>query len=211
MLYDKDIRIPLFEFLEMRLGKCRIFEEKIMGKSRSDVLVITEKHFIGLEIKSDADKYTRLDSQIKEYDKYCDYNYVVVGGTHGRHIEEHVPSYWGIITVEEVDSKIDFYILREPTKNDNVILERKLSILWRPELAHIQQINGMHKYANNSKIFVIQKILDFVDKEVLEQQINEELFERDYTLISDKISEYRKNKGQKPRRAKRKTKKYRIL
>ena len=31
MLYDKDIREPLFEFLEERYGKTRFLEEQVMG------------------------------------------------------------------------------------------------------------------------------------------------------------------------------------
>ncbi len=36
LLYDCDIREPLFDYLEERFGKARMFEEKIIGKSRAD-------------------------------------------------------------------------------------------------------------------------------------------------------------------------------
>ena len=32
MLYDKDIREPLFEFLEETYGKVRFLEEQVMGQ-----------------------------------------------------------------------------------------------------------------------------------------------------------------------------------
>lgn len=51
MLYDKDIREPLFMYFEEKYGKTRVFEEKRMGNSRADILIITEKDFIGIEIK----------------------------------------------------------------------------------------------------------------------------------------------------------------
>ena len=35
MLYDKDIREPLFDFLEERFGKIRIIEEKMCIRDRS--------------------------------------------------------------------------------------------------------------------------------------------------------------------------------
>ena len=38
MMYDRDIREPLFEFLEEYYGKVRIIEEKRMGRSRADVV-----------------------------------------------------------------------------------------------------------------------------------------------------------------------------
>ena len=40
MIYDKDIREPLFDYLEETYGKNRIIEEKRMGKSRADVVMI---------------------------------------------------------------------------------------------------------------------------------------------------------------------------
>lgn len=131
MLKDKDIREPLFDFLEDIYGKVRIIEEKTMGQSRADIVMITEGSLVGIEIKSDADTYTRLASQVKDYDKYYDYNMAVVGSSHGTHINEHIPEYWGIVTVEEVDGAPDFYMLRNPGRNPNMKLENKLKILWR--------------------------------------------------------------------------------
>ena len=76
VLYDRDIREPLFDYLEERFGKTRMFEEKIIGRSRADIIMLTERQLIGLEIKSDADTYERLKRQIRDYNKYCDVNYV---------------------------------------------------------------------------------------------------------------------------------------
>ena len=56
MLLDKDIREPLFEFLEERYGKVRILEEKTVGRSRADVVMVIPEKIVGIEIKSDADK-----------------------------------------------------------------------------------------------------------------------------------------------------------
>ena len=151
MLKDKDIREPLFDFLEDTYGKVRIIEEKTMGRSRADLVMVTEKSLVGIEIKSDADTYARLATQVKDYDKYYDCNIAVVGSSHGIHIKEHVPEYWGIITVEEVDGEPDFYMLRTPESNPNMKLENKIKILWRPELALIQEKYGMAKYKENEQ------------------------------------------------------------
>lgn len=40
MLRDKDIREPLFDFLEEMCGKIRILEEKQIGKSRTDIVMV---------------------------------------------------------------------------------------------------------------------------------------------------------------------------
>jgi hypothetical protein len=198
VLHDKDIRDPLFDFLEERYGKIRIIEEKRMGRSRADVVMVTESALCGLEIKSDADTYARLARQVKDYDKYFDYNLVVVGTSHAAHIKEHVPEYWGIITVESVEDKLDFYVLREPRENPRVTWKRKLTILWRPELAVLQEWNQMPKYKEKSKAFVVGKIIERIPAKIPEQklkeQISELLFERDYNTISETISDYKKVK-----------------
>ena len=197
MLYDRDIREPLFDFLEEKYGKIRIIEEKQVGRSRADVVMVLPRAVCGIEIKSDADTYARLAKQVKDYNRYFDYNYIVAGTSHAMHVEEHVPDWWGIITVEIEDGRVDFYVLREARANPAVDWKRKLGILWRPELAHIQELNGMPKYRQKSKDFVVDKILLKVSKEALYQQISEELFERDYNEIQETIRKYRKGRKNK--------------
>ena len=192
-LYDKDIREPLFDYLEEMYGKVRIIEEKQIGKHRTDVLVVTETFLMGIEIKSDADTYTRLEGQVKEYNKYFDYNWVVVGTKHAHHIEEHVPSFWGIITVERNGDEVDFYELRKALINPKCKLKNKLSILWRRELVNIQEKFHLPSYKQKSKKFVQDKILEKIDHDELNLEISRELFDRDYTTIEEDIDNYRKN------------------
>ena len=76
ILYDRDIREPLFFFLEEVYGKVRFFEEKVIGRSRADVMMVIEHALVGIEIKSDADSYTRLKGQVRDYNRFFDYNYI---------------------------------------------------------------------------------------------------------------------------------------
>lgn len=195
MLKDQDIREPLFDFFDEKFGKVRIIEEKQIAKSRADVMLVLEEKLIGVEIKNDADTYARLARQVKDYNKFFDYNYVVVGSSHSKHIEEHVPEYWGIIEAISKEESVEFNVLREPEINKRAQrtykMKRKLSILWRPELSHIQEINGMPKYKQRSKDFVITKIMEKVQWDLLHRQISEELFQRDYNTISEAIKEWR--------------------
>ncbi len=196
ILKDKDIREALFDFLECGFGKVRILEEKTVGRSRADVVMITTDSIYGIEIKSDADTYVRLARQIKDYNQYFDYNYVVVGTSHAIHIKEHVPECWGIITVERTETGLDFYELRKPQINSEMDWKKKMSIMWRPELAHIQELNALPKYKNKSKDFIVELLLSRIPEETLRIQMCEELFERDYSLISETIANYRR----KPKR-----------
>lgn len=191
MLHDKDIREPLFDFLEETYGKIRIIEEKQVGRSRADIVMVMPSAVAGIEIKSDADTYIRLKRQVTDYNRYFDYNYVVIGSSHAMHIKEHVPEWWGIISVEMINGCMDFYIIRKPERNPKDVRKRKLELLWRPELAHIQEVNRLPKYAGKSKAFVIEKLLEKVPEPVLQEQISEELFERDYNEIVYVIEEYK--------------------
>lgn len=191
-LYDKDIREPLFDFLEVTFGKVRILEEKRTGSARADVVMITPKVLYGIEIKSDADSYTRLSKQVKNYDWYYDRNIIVVGTSHAYHVSEHVPDWWGIITVEpDEHGNADFYILREAKVNPKMKDTRKITILWRPELNRLLAKNGLPKYQQKSKLFVQEKLIEKVPEDILWPQAYEELFERDYNTIEQEIKSYK--------------------
>ena len=206
MLYDKDIREPLFDYFLERYGKVRALEEKIIGKSRADMVFVLPDALCGVEIKSDADSYTRLESQVKDYDRFFDVNYVVVGSSHGMHISEHVPSYWGIITVEETEDGTDFYMLREPEQKTGVTWPAKLSFLWRPELAMLLEALGLPAYRERSKPFVIERITAATGVKVMEDALQKEylrlLFERDYTAIEGIISAFKKEQSLKKAKGK---------
>lgn len=195
-MHDEEMREPLFEFLEDRYGKVRILEEKTMGRSRADAVMVMPDLLCGVEIKSDADTYQRLAGQVRDYDLYYDRNIVVAGSTHGMHIEEHVPDYWGVITVERVGGQWDFYCLRRPDANPRRDWARKMEILWRPELSEIQKKLDMPKYRDKSRKFVVRKILervpDKISEEELSRMVSEILFQRDYTTVRNTLSEYRK-------------------
>ncbi|MBO4889784.1 MAG: sce7726 family protein [Lachnospiraceae bacterium] len=211
MLKDKDIREPLFFFLEEKYGKVRILEEKNIGRSRADAVMITDDALFGIEIKSDADTYARLARQVKDYDCFYDKNIVVVGTSHAMHIREHVPEHWGVITVEMIDGEYDFYVLREPSENENATFRNKLDFLWRPELVKIQENHEMPRYKEKSKSFVVEKIGTWIDEgkidpDDVQAEICELLFERDYNTIFEEINRFRQAEGlhKRRRRARRK-------
>lgn len=194
-LYDKDIREPLFDFLEETYGKTRILEEKRTGNARADAVMITPKLLYGIEIKSDADTYARLGRQTKYYDWYYDRNILVAGTSHATHVKEHVPEWWGIIMVEpDENGEIDFYVLREADVNPRVKDKRKITILWRTELNRLLEKNGLPKYKEKSKLFVQDKLIEKVPGDTLWLQAYDELFERDYNTINQEIEEFRRRK-----------------
>ena len=212
MLLDVDIRDPLFYYLESVYGKIRVLEEKVIGRARADFFMITENAFYGIEIKSDADTYARLKGQVREYDKYYDYNIAAVGASHLKHIHEHIPKYWGIIAIEEAEGRPVFSLVRQPQKNHKVKLVNKLGFLWRPELVQIQAMNDMPRYKEKSKAFVIKAIADrtqypldkkgHIDEAELMYQVCDVLFERDYTLIAETMTRYKLENKKKVKKTK---------
>ena len=198
-LHDEDIREPLYFFLEERYGKVRIIEEKVMGRSRADALMVTEWGVCGIEIKSDADTYARLTSQVKDYDRYWDKNYVVVGKSHEKHIAEHVPDTWGLIVAEDLhpgvrDGRLHFEVVREAKDNPKREMGKKLSMMWRRELDHLLALNALPKYQDKGKKYVEAVLISRVPEGRLQRQVSEELFERDYTTIKEDLRERRQQK-----------------
>ena len=185
LLKDADIRDPLCDYFEEKYGTVRFFEELSMGKSRADIVLVTQDALIGVEIKSDADSYERLARQVKDYDRFFDFNYVVVGSTHALHVCEHVPPHWGVLSVERIGTKLDIYELAAPGPNKKVRLTNQLELLWRREWTALQAANHLHKYADKRRGFVKKYILASLPPESLKQQILETLRERDYSVFEE--------------------------
>jgi hypothetical protein len=197
-MLDKDMREPLFDFLDEYFGKIRTIEEKTIRKSRADVLGITDGAIIGFEIKSDSDTYERLKTQIKDYDKFCDYCYVVVGKSH-THVAEHIPDYWGIIVItQDEEPRIE----REAAESPKVKLKNQMELLWKRELFNILQRNDMPAYKAQSRKFISDKLMEKLDEGVLKRQLTDQLFERDYTIFDteENVSFKKTSTGVKRRR-----------
>ena len=179
-MYDEEIREELFFFLEEEYGKSRVIEEKVIGKARADCVLITESSFIGVEIKSDHDSYQRLAAQVKNYNDFFDYNILVVGTKHALSAKDHVPPFWGIITVEEVEGRADFYILRKAERNPQRDYAKKGSLLWKEELISLLRKYSFPLYKQKSKKFQFAYLRERIPEEVLNREMSEQLLEREY-------------------------------
>lgn len=173
-MLDAEIRDRLFFKLENGSKKIRIFEEVIIGSSRCDFFTVTDR-LTGYEIKSDADSYARLRSQIKSYDAFFCENYLVVGRSHLKSAKEHIPEYWGIICVgDEIET------VRDSKPNPKVKTKNLLRLLWKRELRNILLRYGLPRYPQKSREFITKKLIASIDSGLLLEEICSELFERDY-------------------------------
>ena len=186
-LNDRDIREPLFDFLERRHAKVRFLQEIEIDKTRADVLMVLEDSLVGLEIKSDADTFARLPQQIPCYDRYFDRNYIVIGVSHLGSVKERVPAHWGIITAEIFRGEYEFCMLRDAVPNPKLRINTRLMLLWKSELAHLQEFYGLPAYKQKSKAFIRKKLRALhLERDPFCRLVSNELFERDYSAFDSK-------------------------
>jgi hypothetical protein len=179
---DYEIREVICDYMEnIHNEKFRIIDELVIGKARADIVIVTDR-LIGYEIKSDADSYKRLPGQIKEYDKYFQQNYLVVGGNHKNTASGHIPPYWGIMCISKSENSVQVEIIREAGQNPKYNPKKQLGLLWRKELNNILKANSLLKCFGKNKAYIQKYLLERVPKYVLQKQICDEFFERDWTL-----------------------------
>ena len=136
-LSDPEIREALFTYLDAKHSKIKKIDEKEIGISRADIMAVTEDHIIGYEIKSDLDSYTRLKTQVRDYNKYFDICYAVVGESHQKGILKRIPEFWGVLVVSLEDGQPQVFELRPADMNPKDINANKLSLLWKSEIQSI--------------------------------------------------------------------------
>ena len=185
-LFRKDtllLRDALCEFLEERYGKVRFLEEKNLGRVRADMIAVLPDAICGIEIKSHCDSYTRLDGQVRGYDRYCDFCYLCAADKHV-HALDHIPPAWGLVSIT-VREGAHFRIAREPQANRRDVLENQLTLLWRNELADILCAEGLPRYTGKSKKWICDALLRRVPPDRLRARLCDALFERDYRLCPE--------------------------
>lgn len=176
----ENIKDVLEAYLRAKIKDIRIFREKKIGSAICDMMAVTST-LDGFEIKSDLDNYERLERQVKAYDSFFDKNYIVVGRSHLKGVEKKIPSYWGILCIDEESVCVE----RTAKLNKNVSRRHQLSALWKIELKNILTQNNLPTYALQSKNFIVDKIFERVDSNKLHSQIVAELKGRDYSLIDE--------------------------
>lgn len=180
-LNDKDIRKVIYDSFSGGKEETRILEEFPMGDSRADMLLVTKTKLIGLEIKSDRDSFVRLERQIKDYEKFFDTNYLVVGTYHVEEALRTVPAHWGIYEVYETE---DGSYVMELVRGASMALkdntEEKLYLLWRNELMKIVRDYRLAKGNLQRKDKMISKIVRGLTVPVIQGEICAALIQREY-------------------------------
>ncbi len=175
---DKEIRRILIEYLSATNRTYRIFQEKSIGSSICDVMLVTDK-LCGFEIKSDSDNFARIKRQIDAYVAFFDENTLVVGATHVEDAIAKMPSDWGIWCVEKDGIKV----IRVATGNKKAEIKQQLSVLWKIELQNILLKNRFPAMRTKPKDEIIKKLI-VLPQNALKKQIVQELLARDYSVFN---------------------------
>ncbi|BCT27482.1 sce7726 family protein [Bacillus velezensis] len=137
-LDDKEIRSTLISRLTT-YKDCRVFEEVTVpsGKARADIVAVNG-HVVAYEIKSDFDSIKRLTTQIPEYDKNFEMNYVVVGQKFAESITMFVPEHWGIIVAEKTRvNTVRLSFIKKARLNPNLSFKDFISLLSSEDVKKI--------------------------------------------------------------------------
>lgn len=156
-LRASDIRKILIE--EYSLAGNTLLHELTFPTNQTiaDFLVINDS-IIGFEIKSDVDTFVRLPKQIEGYDSICQLNWIVIGESKQKNIEERVPEHWGIIKVFGINGKNEFQILREAKQNTQWSYENLLLFLPSVNLKRFAKTIPEMLEINEYKKSLIQKM-----------------------------------------------------
>lgn len=185
-LNDKDIRRAIFQCFSGNSEAQRIIEEFPMGDSRADMLLITRTKLIGMEIKSDRDTFVRLGRQVKDYERFFDYNYLVVGTYHVEEAMRTVPKHWGIYEVYEGENgRYVLECVREAGLSLKENLEEKLYLLWRNELMDIICDYRLSAHRLHRKDKMIAKIMRGLSGAVIQGLVCDALLRRDYSKYKE--------------------------
>lgn len=173
-LDDKEIRSILTSRLST-YKDCKVFEEVTVpsGKARADIVSVNG-HVIAYEIKSDFDSIKRLETQIPEYDKNFEMNYIVVGVRYADSISNIIPDYWGIILAQKTRmNTIRLSFTRKAKLNPNLSFKDFLSLLSSNEIKRIASkedyLGGQLTTSQLRKLFkqdVIKRLDDTLSKSV---------------------------------------------
>lgn len=179
------MRTILFEYYESKNQRLRFFEEFCIGrKTRADALLVTEKELIGFEFKSDRDNLNRLEHQVRDYERFCDRNYLVTGQKYREKAAEEIPEHWGIYCISLNDEeKLQLECIRKAQPNTKRMrLHNQLRLLWRSELIPIIKKHKLGGVSAKNKLELVRTMEHQLSKETLKSELTNTLIERDYTL-----------------------------
>lgn len=113
-----------------------------LGAARVDIGVVNGS-LTGFEIKSAADRLTRLPRQLELYQRCLDYVTIVVEERWATGAAEVVPESWGIVIASETSGNVALEVQRAAERNVAVDPLSIAQLLWRDEAAAVVKERGI--------------------------------------------------------------------
>lgn len=126
-----------------------VFEKAIMrGNTIMDCMILSERQgVIGVEIKTERDTTRRLNKQLKDYEKVCDYVYVLCHDSHVLEVEKILQRYHkhvGILSYIAFKDEPMIGEYKKPKVSPLKDTEKTLDILWKTDIVNI--LGGFRSY-----------------------------------------------------------------
>lgn len=126
-----------------------VFEKAIMrGNTIMDCMILSEKKgVIGVEIKTERDTTRRLNKQLRDYEKVCDYVYVLCHDSHVQEVEKILKRYHshtGILSYVEFRGSPVLGEYKSPKVSPMKSAYHMLDILWKTDIVNI--LGGFRSY-----------------------------------------------------------------
>lgn len=106
------------------------------GDSRVDIAVVNGSLW-GFELKSSADRLTRLPKQSEAFSEVFDFAVLVAASSHLDRAVGLIPAWWGLIEAHTEDESMRLTERRAPRRNPSPNPHAVACLLWRPELVSI--------------------------------------------------------------------------
>lgn len=161
--HDHQLRAVLKLHLQQRnAGRSTLMVDEMAlayGSVRADLVVVSEL-LEGFEIKAGNDTLKRMPAQMQAYDATFDRCSVVTVQSHLAKVLTLVPSWWGVLLVDNTPS---LHVYREPRDNPMLDAAQLVRLLWREEaLAKLDAIGQLKGYKTKPKLALFAKLVDCV-------------------------------------------------
>ena len=160
---------------------CLVVEEMGIdhGSSRIDIAALGSLVH-GFEIKAALDSLTRLQRQVRHYNRLVDFAYLVLVEKHLAAAAPIVPMYWGLIVAQGGSDGIRFRVERYAKRNLNRDPESLARLLWRDEALATLVSLGLDRGIRRKPAHALHsRLAEAVDLDVLSTLVLERIRQRD--------------------------------
>jgi hypothetical protein len=133
---ESDVRVAIAARAASRGGLQRVVPELALcqAEARIDVAIVEPTRLVGWEIKTEVDGLRRLPHQEGVYSRVFDRVWIAAHAKHLPTAIDLVPSWWGVVRIEERRAECRLVQVRPSRLNRSVDLRALACLLWRDEV-----------------------------------------------------------------------------